>query len=94
MTNELEEKVLELRRIIQDKEFTIQQLEKKLKIPDKDTLTYKIKEVEAFPPTPPNHDDARKILSNSWERIQPALAGGESASLQKAMPPPLLLKDS
>lgn len=45
MTNELEDKVLELRRIIQDKEFTIQQLEKKLKIPDKDTLTYKIKEV-------------------------------------------------
>lgn len=45
MIQEFEEKVLELRRIIQDKEYTIQTLERKLNLPDKDGLLLKIRDV-------------------------------------------------
>lgn len=48
LENELEEKIMELKRIIQDKEFTIQDLEKSNPIPLKDGNVMIIKEVFFF----------------------------------------------
>ena len=45
---DLEDKILELRRIIHDKEFTIQDLEKIKHVPDKDKCITKLKEVFFF----------------------------------------------
>ncbi|KRX00390.1 hypothetical protein PPERSA_03611 [Pseudocohnilembus persalinus] len=48
VVQDIEEKVLELRRIIQDKEYTIQTLEKKIYLPDRDGVLMKIKEITSF----------------------------------------------
>lgn len=45
LENELEEKIIELKRIIQDKEFTIQDLEKTTPLPLKDGNFMIFKEV-------------------------------------------------
>lgn len=47
IVNQLEEKILELRRIIHDKEYAIQEIEKIKAIPEKDGLLLRVKEIIA-----------------------------------------------